>query len=118
MRKTHDLCVKYGTYTDRNGNTKNQYVRVGYVMQEDGKEPFEVIFPYINFAGFPRDSKYNNVIISRFSSDKNNNQNSQNQNFQQSQFNSSWNGENFNEHVQHFDNMMANGDMQPEQIPF
>lgn len=113
MRKTHDLCVKSGTYTDRNGNTKNQYTRVGYIMQEDGKEPFAVIFPYINFAGFPRDNKYNNIILSKFSSDKNNNQN-----FQQNQFNPSWNGENFNDHVQNFDNMMANGDMQPEQIPF
>ena len=63
--KKYDLCVKSGTYTDRNGNEKVNWENVG-VMMENGNGPYLLIKPYINFAGFPREEGRNHLIVSMF----------------------------------------------------
>lgn len=63
--KKYDLCVKSGTYTDRNGNEKVNWENVG-VMMENGNGPYLLIKPYINFAGFPREEGRSHLIVSMF----------------------------------------------------
>ena len=63
--KKYDLCVKSGTYTDRNGNEKVNWENVG-VMMENDNEPYLLIKPWINFAGFPRDEGRSHLIVSVF----------------------------------------------------
>lgn len=60
-----DLCVKAGSYTDRNGNEKVSWENVG-VMMDNGNGPYILIKPWINFAGFPREDGRNHLIVSLF----------------------------------------------------
>ncbi len=62
--KKYDLCVKSGTYTDRNGNEKTNWENIG-VMVDDGS-PYILLKPYINLAGFPREEGRNHLIVSLF----------------------------------------------------
>ena len=62
--KKYDLCVKSGTYTDRNGNEKVNWENIG-VMVDDGS-PYILLKPYINLAGFPREEGRNHLIVSVF----------------------------------------------------
>ena len=62
--KKYDLCVKSGTYTDRNGNEKVNWENI-VVMVDDGS-PYILLKPYINLAGFPRDEGKTNLIVSVF----------------------------------------------------
>ena len=63
--KKYDLCVKSGTYTDRNGNEKVNWENVG-VMMENGNGPYILIKPWVNFAGFPREEGRSHLIVSVF----------------------------------------------------
>lgn len=63
--KKYDLCVKCGTYTDRNGNEKVLWENIGALM-ENGNGPYILLKPYINLAGFPRDEGRNHLIVSLF----------------------------------------------------
>ena len=60
----YDLCVKSGTYTDRNGNEKTNWENIG-VMFDDGSR-YILLKPYINLAGFPREEGRNHLIVSVF----------------------------------------------------
>ena len=72
--KKYDLCVKSGTYTDRNGNEKVNWENIG-VMVDDGS-PYILLKPYINLAGFPREEGRNLLIVSMFDhSDQRNSRN-------------------------------------------
>ena len=63
-KKTHDLCIKSGSY-QKDGETKNRYKNVGMILQkEDGGEMI-MIDPSVNFAAFKeQDREY--VILSKF----------------------------------------------------
>ena len=63
--KKYNLCVKAGTFTDKNGNEKVNWENVG-VMMENGNGPYLLIKPYINFAGFPREEGRSHLIVSMF----------------------------------------------------
>lgn len=62
-RKTHDLAVKTGNYTDNQGNQKNRYENVGALMQGDNG-PFIMLKRTFNPAGAPTDR--DTVLISAF----------------------------------------------------
>ncbi len=66
--KKYDLCVKSGTYTDRNGNEKVNWENIG-VMVDDGS-PYILLKPYMNLAGFPREEGRNHLLVSVFGSDQ------------------------------------------------
>ena len=43
MRPTHDLLVKTGTYTDRDGAQKNRWIKIGSRFQrDDGSEAIKL----------------------------------------------------------------------------
>ena len=62
--KKYDLCVKSGTYTDRNGNEKTNWENIG-VMVDDGSS-YILLKPYMNLAGFPREEGRNHLLVSVF----------------------------------------------------
>ena len=62
--KKFDLCVKSGTYTDRNGNEKVNWENIG-VMVDDGS-PYLLLKPYISLAGFPREEGRSHLLVSVF----------------------------------------------------
>lgn len=63
-KKTHDLVVKVGSYTDKEGKTKNRYANVGLVIEQDDGRKFIMIDPCFNFAGVKREKDM--VIVSMF----------------------------------------------------
>lgn len=62
--KTHDLCVKTGEYTDRNGQTKNSYENIGNVMKSD-KGAYLLLKKTFNPAGVDTGGK-GMVMVSLF----------------------------------------------------
>lgn len=48
--KKYDVVAKTGTYTDKDGNEKQNWLRVGSVLEND-KGPFLVLEPWFNPAG-------------------------------------------------------------------
>ena len=117
MRKAYDLCVKVRSYTDKNGNNKNSYKRIGSLMMNDRNEPFILLDPYYNYAEFPRNADSENLTVSMFKSDKENQssqpqqQQPQNNLYQQPQY-PQWNGQEFNSEPQN------NQQYSQNQIPF
>lgn len=65
MRKTHDLVVKIGSYTDKEGKTKNRYLNVGSKMEGD-KGAFFLLNRHFNPAGVPNPDDRDNIILSLF----------------------------------------------------
>ncbi|MGZ3797892.1 MAG: hypothetical protein ACXVB1_16090 [Pseudobdellovibrionaceae bacterium] len=63
MKKTHDLVIKTGEYTNAQGEKKNRYQNVGAVMEGDNG-PFILLEKTFNPAGI-QDGK-NSVLISMF----------------------------------------------------
>lgn len=51
--KTHDLKVKVGEYTDKNGAKKGRWITVGRVMTGDDGSEFWLIDKTFNPAGVP-----------------------------------------------------------------
>lgn len=78
--KTHDLVVKTGEYTDRNGQTKASYEPIGSLMMSD-KGPFILLKRTFNPAGVPVDG--DRVMVSCFEP-RNDQQGGNNGNRQQS----------------------------------
>ena len=64
-RKTHDLCVKTGTYTDREGNEKGRWMNVGALMDGDNG-PFIMLNAAFNPAGIYREDGRESILISCF----------------------------------------------------
>ena len=64
MKKTHDLCVKIGTY-EKDGEEKNNYLNVGFVAEG---EYGEILFlsKMFNPAGVPGQEAYINIPIVKF----------------------------------------------------
>jgi hypothetical protein len=63
-RKTHDLCVKTGSYTDREGNEKGRWMNVGALMEGDNG-PFIMLNACFNPAGL-REEGRESILISCF----------------------------------------------------
>lgn len=74
--KTHDLVVKTGEYTDRNGQSKPKYENVGALMQGD-RGPFLMLKRTFNPAGVPSDR--DTILISAFEPRNDNQQSSRQQ---------------------------------------
>lgn len=72
----YDLCVKSGTYTDRNGNEKTNWENIG-VMVDDGSR-YILLKPFINLAGFQREEGRSYLIVSMFEHKDNDQRNSRN----------------------------------------
>lgn len=65
-RKTHDLCVKTGTYTDREGNEKGRWMNVGALMESDDGKPFVMLNAAFNPAGIYREEGRESILVSCF----------------------------------------------------
>lgn len=63
--KTHDLAVKVGEYTDKQGNTKGRYQNVGALMMGD-KGPFIMLAKWFNPAGVTDSRGGESILISAF----------------------------------------------------
>lgn len=64
--KTHDLCIKTGSYTDRNGQQKGRYQTVGALMAGDDGRAFIILEAWFNPAGVERQPGRSSIIISAF----------------------------------------------------
>jgi hypothetical protein len=62
-RKTYDLAVKVGSYTDSQGNEKGRYENIGAVMEGD-KGPFIMLKKTFNPAGVNTDR--DSILVSMF----------------------------------------------------
>lgn len=70
-RKTHDLTIPAGTYTDKNGQTKTKWETIGAMFETDNGRRFITIRRTFNPAGVALDDKGSNkenVIINMFDS--------------------------------------------------
>lgn len=65
-RKTHDLTVKTGTYTDRDGNEKGRWMNVGALMESDDGKPFIMLNAAFNPAGIQREEGRESILVSCF----------------------------------------------------
>lgn len=64
MKHTKNITVKTGSYTDKNGNEKGRYEKVGRVMlMDDGRELF-LLNRTFNPAGVPSDRE--SIILNIF----------------------------------------------------
>jgi single-stranded DNA-binding protein len=64
-RKTHDLAVVVGEYTDQQGQTKKRYQNVGALMQGDNG-PFVMLAKWFNPAGVPDARGGESLLVSCF----------------------------------------------------
>lgn len=64
-RKTHDLCVKTGTY-ESNGETKGRWMNVGALMEDNEGRPFLMLNACFNPAGIQREEGRESILISCF----------------------------------------------------
>ena len=62
--KKYDLCVKTGSYTDKQGNEKISWENIGVLMEGNNGNPFILMKPYFNPAGIAREEGRDNIIIS------------------------------------------------------
>jgi len=65
-RKTHDLAVKTGTYTDRNGNEKGRWQNIGRILEMDDGGKVILIDRTFNPAGVPNPDNRDSVMVSMF----------------------------------------------------
>lgn len=65
-KKIYDLAAKVGSYTDRNGETKNRYVNAGAVWEKDDGSRFISINRTFNPAGVPNPDNKEAVLLSQF----------------------------------------------------
>lgn len=65
FKKTHDLAVKTGEYTDRDGNTKGRYENVGHILR-DGDNRMLCLKRTFNPAGVYNPDGRDTVILSMF----------------------------------------------------
>lgn len=63
MRKVYDLCVKVGSYTDRQGNLKAKWQNIGAVMTGNDKSSFILLDRTFNPAGVPIDGDNTERIL-------------------------------------------------------
>lgn len=73
--KLYNICASTGKFTDRNGNTKNRYIRVGSVLKGE-YAPYIMLDAHFNPAGIPRKDGSTSIILSLFKPLDNGNDNS------------------------------------------
>ena len=66
FKKTHDLAVKVGSYTNSEGNEKGRYINVGLVLHDDDGKSMILLNRTFNPAGVPNPDNKDTVIISKF----------------------------------------------------
>lgn len=64
-RKTHDLCVKAGTYM-KDGEEKNRYENVGQVLEDENGGKLYLLKRTFNPAGVPNPDDKDMVLLSVF----------------------------------------------------
>jgi len=64
--KTHDLAVKTGTYTDRQGNEKGRWLNVGSVLETNDGNKVLLLNRTFNPAGVPNPEDRDTIMISMF----------------------------------------------------
>lgn len=64
-RKTHDLCVKTGSY-ESNGETKGRWMNVGALMEDNEGRPFLMLNACFNPAGIQREEGRESILVSCF----------------------------------------------------
>lgn len=65
-KKTHDLVIKTGTYTDKEGKEKGRYENVGALLEKDDGGKFILLNRTFNPAGCLNPDGRSTVIISMF----------------------------------------------------
>ncbi len=68
-RKTHDLTIPAGTYTDRTGNERTRWENIGALFEGDNGRKFITLRRTFNPAGIALDDRGSNkdsVIINLF----------------------------------------------------
>lgn len=65
-KKTHDLAVKTGSYTDRDGNEKGRWENIGALMENDDGQPFIMLKATFNPAGIQREEGRDSILVSCF----------------------------------------------------
>jgi len=69
-----DLSVKTREYTDKEGNKKSNWQKIGVIMESDQGKPFMLIDRWVNLAGLPDFSDKPNpsaVMVTMFDADNN-----------------------------------------------
>lgn len=65
-RKIKDVCVKTGTYKDRNGEEKGRWQNVGMVLQMDDGGKMVMLNRSFNPAGVPHKEGSDSIVLSFF----------------------------------------------------
>lgn len=60
------LRVKIRDYVDADGNTKGHWMKVGSLIEKEGKQPFILLDRAFNPAGVVSDAERDSVMISVF----------------------------------------------------
>jgi hypothetical protein len=61
-----DLCVMQRTYTDKQGQEKKVWLKVGELNEASNGREYITIYPHINFAALPRKEGSDQVFVSMF----------------------------------------------------
>ena len=73
-RKVKDLSVKTREYTDKEGNKKLNWQKIGVIMESDQGKQFMLIDRWVNLAGLPDFGDKPNpsaVMVTMFDADNN-----------------------------------------------
>lgn len=65
-RKTHDLAVKVGEYTDSSGVKKARWQNVGALMEGDDGGKFIMLAKWFNPAGLATQDGRESILVSAF----------------------------------------------------
>ena len=65
-RKTHDIAVKTGEYTNSNGETKGRWQNVGALMEASDGGTFIILERWFNPAGIANPDNRGSVMLSCF----------------------------------------------------
>ena len=65
-KKVKDVAVKTGSYTDRDGKTKNRYENIGGMFKSDDGSFYLMIKRTFNPAGIDVDPGRDSIIVSLF----------------------------------------------------
>lgn len=60
-----EITVVRDTYTDRNGQERKSWLKVGEIHEHNGRE-YVVLFPWINLAAIPKKEGDNRVFANLF----------------------------------------------------
>ncbi|GAF68012.1 unnamed protein product [marine sediment metagenome] len=69
-KATHDLVVRTGSYTDREGSEKGRFENVGTVMKDEDNNVMLLFKRTFNPAGVPNPEHRDSCIVSMFKKDR------------------------------------------------